>query len=52
MNIKNIYKKLTSYATEPQKVFYFALASAAISTVCYTLFLTDVYRDTTHVYAP
>ena len=52
MNVKNIYKKLTSYATEPQKVFYFALAAAAISTICYTLFLTDVYRDTTHVYAP
>ena len=52
MNIKNLYSKLITYSCDPKMVFRFSVALAALSTVCYTLFLTDVYRDTVHAYAP
>ena len=51
MNIKNFYGKLISFAQNPKYVFLLALAIAALCTLCYTLFLTDIYRDTAHVYA-
>ena len=52
MDIKKFYGKLTAFANTPRYVFLLALAIAALCTVFYTIFLTDVYRDTTHVYAP
>ena len=52
MDIKKFYGKLTDFANTPKYVFFLSLTIAALSTILYTLFLTDVYRDTTHVYAP
>lgn len=52
MNIKNLYNKLIAYSCDPQMVFRFAVVVAALCTACYTLFLTDIYRDTAHAYAP
>ena len=52
MDIKKFYGKLTAFANTPRYVFLSALSIAALCTILYTLFLTDVYRDTTHVYAP
>ncbi len=52
MDIKKFYGKLTAFANTPKYVFFLSLTIAALSTILYTLFLTDVYRDTTHVYAP
>ena len=51
MNTENFYKKLTSRAKNPQYVFALALIIAGFCTVCYMLFLTDIYRDTAFVYA-
>ena len=42
---------MNAFAKNPQYVFMLALAVAGLCTICYTLFLTDIYRDTAHVYA-
>ena len=52
MKIKSFYKKSVEHTQTPRSVFYLALALTIFSTLCYTLFLTDIYRDTAHVYAP
>lgn len=43
--------KLLSAAEDSRKVFGLALLIAAFCTLSYILFLTDIYRDTAHVYA-
>ena len=43
--------KLLSAAEDSRKVFGLALLIAAFCSLSYILFLTDIYRDTAHVYA-
>ena len=42
MDIKKFYGKLTAFANTPKYVFFLSLTIAALSTILYTLFLTDV----------
>ena len=51
MNLKNMIETIRKYCSNPGKVFSIALATALFATLCCTLFLSDIYRDTAHVYA-
>ena len=52
MDIRTTLTRLNTYTGNPQTVFRFSLLIAGFCTICYTLFLTDIYRDTAHAYAP
>lgn len=51
MDFNKIKEKTTAFFLDPQKVFLLALAITVFCTGCYTLFFTDIYRDTAGVYA-
>ena len=51
MDFNKIKEKTTAFFLDPQKVFLLALAITIFCTGCYTLFFTDIYRDTAGVYA-
>ena len=42
---------MRKYSQCSDKVFYLALAVAGFCTLCTVIFLSDIYRDTAHVYA-
>ena len=51
MNIKTWAEKVRHAFGQPDKVFVFALVIAAFCSLNYVFFLTDIHRDTAHVYA-
>ncbi len=51
MQWNKIEEKITAFCLDPQKIFLLALTTAIFCTGCYTVFFTDIYRDTAGVYA-
>ena len=51
MNIKTWAEKVQQAAGQPEKVFMLGLIIAAFCTLSHVFFLSDIFRDTAHVYA-
>ena len=51
MDRKKFFSGIKKQIAVPENIFALALCIAGISTCCTVLFLTDIYRDTAHVYA-
>lgn len=51
MDWKKLSAGIKKQIAVPENVFALALGIAGISTLCTVLLLTDIYRDTAHVYA-
>ena len=51
MNIRTLAEKVQSAACQPEKVFVSGLVTAAFCTLSHVFFLSDIFRDTAHVYA-
>ncbi len=51
MDVKSWQDKLKNAAAQPEKVFALALVFAAFCVLSHLFFLTDIHRDTAHVYA-